>query len=497
MLQSRVSRALALVVGVLALSPAAASAQQVKGEYIVVMESDSTATDKTQTKQTVRAEGGKVEQEFSAALKGFTAELDTDALAEVRKDPDVAYVEPNQVVTISQQANATWGLDRIDQRNLPLNATYNSSRDGLGVNAYIIDTGVRASHSELADRVAAGYDAVDGGAQDDCNGHGTHVAGTVGGTTYGVAKRVKITPVRVLNCTGSGTMAGVIAGVDWVTAHHGAGQPAVANMSLGGGVSTALDTAVQRSISDGVTYAVAAGNSNANACNFSPARTPQALTVGASTNTDARASFSNYGSCTDLFAPGQSITSAWIANDTSTNTINGTSMASPHVAGAAALVLQGNPTWTPAQVGAEIVNSATTNVITNPGSGSPNRLLYTGPATPAPAPTPVPTPAPTCAAQSFSGNLATVKASAIQPNGDSYTSSTAGLHKGCLRGPAGTDFDLFLEKLSGTTWVRVARAESTSPNETINYNGTAGQYRWVVLAYSGTGNYTLEITKPT
>ena len=357
---------------------------------------------------------------------------------------------------------------------------------------------MRAAHSEFGGRVDAGYDAVDGGAQDDCNGHGTHVAGTVGGSTYGVAKRVKIIPVRVLSCTGSGTTAGVIAGVDWVTSTHVGSQPAVANMSLGGGVSAALDQAVQRSIADGVTYAVASGNSNANACASSPARTPEALTVNASTNADARASFSNFGTCTDLFAPGQSITSAWITSNTSTHTISGTSMASPHVAGAAALVLQANPTWTPAQVSTAILNSATTGVISNPGTGSPNRLLYTGtaPQTPVPTPTPIPTPAPTCAAQVFSGNLASVKASAIQPNGGSYTSNGSGLHKGCLRGPAGTDFDLFLEKLSGTTWVRVARAESFSSTETINYNGTAGQYRWVVLAYSGTGNYTFEMTKP-
>ncbi len=212
---------------------------------------------------------------------------------------------------------------------------------------------------------------------DDCNGHGTHVAGTVGGSTYGVAKGVTLVGVRVLNCSGSGTNSGVIAGVNWVASDHSAGAPAVANMSLGGSVSSTLDTAVNNAINDGVTFAVAAGNSNRNACNYSPARVAAAITVGATTSTDARASYSNYGSCLDLFAPGSSITSAWYTGNTAINTISGTSMATPHVAGVAALYLQSNSNATPTQVRDAIVNNATTGKVTKPGTNSPNRLLFT------------------------------------------------------------------------------------------------------------------------
>jgi len=277
------------------------------------------------------------------------------------------------------QSNATWGLDRLDQRDLPLNATYSYDKTGSGVTAYIIDTGIRLSHNDFGGRATSGYDAIDGGSADDCNGHGTHVSGTVGGTTYGVAKGVRLVAVRVLDCGGSGSNSGVIAGVNWVTSNHAAGQPAVANMSLGGGVSTALDQAVSNSIADGVTYALAAGNSNANACNSSPARTPNAITVGATTSSDARASYSNYGTCLDVFAPGSNITSAWSTSNTATNTISGTSMASPHVAGAAAVYLEGNPGATPAQVASALSGAATTGKVTSPGSGSPNRLLYSAP----------------------------------------------------------------------------------------------------------------------
>jgi subtilisin family serine protease len=277
------------------------------------------------------------------------------------------------------QTGATWGIDRVDQRNLPLSTTYTYTADGTGVNAYIIDTGIRFSHAQFGGRATSGFDAVDGGSADDCNGHGTHVSGTVGGSTYGVAKNVHLVAVRVLDCSGSGTTAGVISGVDWVTANHV--SPAVANMSLGGGASTTLDNAVASSIASGVTYAVAAGNGNflgiaANACNSSPARVATALTVGATDQTDKKASFSNYGTCLDLFAPGVNITSSWYGSDTATNTISGTSMATPHVVGVAALYLQGNPSATPATVSAALVANATTGKVTSPGTGSPNRLLF-------------------------------------------------------------------------------------------------------------------------
>ena len=272
------------------------------------------------------------------------------------------------------QPNATWGLDRIDQTALPLNSAYTYTRTGAGVNAYIIDTGIRATHTDFGGRVSGGYTAVtDGRGTDDCYGHGTHVAGTVGSATYGVAKSVHLVPVRVLGCDGSGTTSAVIAGIDWVTAHRV--QPAVANMSLGGGNSTALDDAVKRSIAAGVSYAVAAGNSSWPACLSSPADVPAAITVGATQKNDQTASFSNWGSCIDLFAPGVNITSDWNTSDTATNTISGTSMATPHVTGVAALYLEGHPTATPAQVSAALVNGATTNALSWVLWGSPNKLL--------------------------------------------------------------------------------------------------------------------------
>ncbi|WP_373429323.1 S8 family peptidase [Streptomyces sp. V4I23] len=319
---------------------------------------------------------------YRSVLSGFSASMSVEKAKELAADPRVAYVEQNSIVRLNEtQPNATWGIDRIDQRSLPLSKTYTYNTTASTVNAYIIDTGIRTSHSEFGGRARVGTDTVGGGQNgQDCQGHGTHVAGTVGGRTYGVAKNVNLVAVRVLDCNGSGTTAGVIAGVDWVTAN--ARKPAVANMSLGGSVNTSLDNAVKKSIASGVSYSIAAGNGlpvlglPADACNYSPARVPEAITVGATDNADRRASFSNYGTCLDLFAPGVSITSAWKDNDTATNTISGTSMAAPHTTGAAALYLSTHPTATPAQVRDALVANATSGKVQNALTGSPNKLLY-------------------------------------------------------------------------------------------------------------------------
>lgn len=310
---------------------------------------------------------------YENALKGFTVRMPAARAKLLAGDPNVAWIEEDGVVeAVATQSNATWGLDRVDQRGLPLSGTYTYDQTGSGVRAYIVDTGIRLSHSEFGGRAVFGFDAF-GGNGSDGNGHGTHVAGTVGGSVYGVAKGVTLVAVRVLDNNGSGTTSGVIAGVDWVTANHV--KPAVANMSLGGGASSTLDTAVNNSINAGVTYVLASGNENVDACNSSPARVAAAITVNSSTSSDARSSFSNWGSCTDIFAPGSSITSAWYTGDTATSTISGTSMASPHVAGVAALYLQSNPGATPAAVWAAIRDTATTNAISGV-NGSPNLLVY-------------------------------------------------------------------------------------------------------------------------
>jgi subtilisin family serine protease len=354
-----------------------AGAKVIPNHYIVVLGA-SGAQGVAQTARTLATRhGGSVTHTYSAALKGFAVRATAAEARALAAEPGVAYVEQDTEVRLADtQPNATWGLDRIDQRDLPLSGTYTYNTTASNVSAYIIDTGIRITHTDFGGRASVGTDTVgDGRNGIDCHGHGTHVAGTVGGRTWGVAKAVRLYAVRVLSCSGSGTNAGVIGGVDWVT--RNAVKPAVANMSLGGSASTALDNAVANSISSGVTYALAAGNENQSACNVSPARTPTAITVGATTNTDARASFSNWGPCVDIFAPGSGITSAWATGDTATNTISGTSMASPHVAGGAALWLAAHPNDTPQQVRDGLVANATDGKVGGPGSGSPNKLLYT------------------------------------------------------------------------------------------------------------------------
>ncbi|MFD5630102.1 S8 family peptidase [Streptomyces sp. NPDC127072] len=357
---------------------AAGSPTAVKDSYIVTLKKTAGfKASSSEGKGLISEYGGTVRKTFGAALNGYTATLSAQEAARLAADPAVATVEQNQTVHVTDttQTSAPWGLDRIDQAALPLSTTYTyPDTAGSGVTAYVIDTGVRITHTQIAGRATNGYDAVDGDTvAQDGNGHGTHVATTIAGSTYGVAKKAKIVAVRVLDNAGSGTTAGVIAGINWVTSNHSG--PSVANLSLGGGASTTLDTAVANSIASGVTYAVAAGNSSANASSYSPARVAAAITVGATTSTDARASYSNYGSVLDIFAPGSSIIAGYNTSDTATATLSGTSMATPHVAGAAAVYLAGHTSATPAQVSTALVNGATSNVVTSPGTGSPNKLL--------------------------------------------------------------------------------------------------------------------------
>jgi subtilisin family serine protease len=354
-----------------------AGAQAVEGSYIVVLKDGA----RTPASALASRYQGSVKHTYSTALHGFSVTGMSERQARrLAADPDVEFVERNTVATIQEtQSNPTWGLDRIDQASLPLNQKYTYPNTAANVTAYVLDTGIRKTHTEFEGRASDGYDFIDNDAvAQDCQGHGTHVAGTVAGRTYGVAKKAKIVAVRVLDCNGSGAWDGIIRGIDWVT--QNAKKPAVVNMSLGcSGTNSSLENAVKRSIGAGITYVLAGGNSGQDACGFTPARTPEAITVGASDRTDKRsiwsAGSSNYGKCLDIWAPGSDIISASHSNDTGTRSMGGTSMASPHVAGAAALYLSANPNATPAQVRDALVNGATPNKITDVKTGSPNLLL--------------------------------------------------------------------------------------------------------------------------
>ncbi|GAA5512781.1 aqualysin-1 [Deinococcus carri] len=444
-------------------------------------------------------QGITVQHIYTQALNGFAAKLSAQNLAKLQADKRVKYIEQDGVVhATATQSNATWGLDRIDQRDLPLNGSYTYANTGAGVTAYIIDTGININHTDFGGRAVWGTNASGDGQDRDCNGHGTHVAGTIGSNTWGVAKGTDLVAVKVLKCDGFGDNSDVIAGINWAV--NNKRGPAVANMSLGGGTSQAVDDAVNNAASKNLIMVVAAGNEDQDACNVSPARARNAITVGATMKTDRRPDRtdwgytkagtplgSNYGTCVDLFAPGDKITSTWIGSNTATNTISGTSMASPHVAGAAALILQSNPSSTTAQVTSAIIDNTSSGKLSNIGTGSPNLLLYTGTGGTNPNPNPNPNPQP---GNTYTG-LGTQGTSSFQPGNPGYFNYAGGTIKGKLTGPNGTDFDLYLQQWNGFGWQDVAASESPTNSESITYNAASGYYRWEIYAYSGSGQYTL------
>jgi subtilisin family serine protease len=408
----------------------------IPGRYIVVLDEAKLGSDLAQPTVESNAQylaavyGGEVNNSFSTAIKGFVSDMTPDQAMAMSRDENVLYVEQDAPVYLAaSQANAGWHLDRVDQRNLPWNGSYNYSATGAGVHAYIIDTGIRATHVEFGGRATAVFDNIgDGQNGNDCNGHGTHVAGIIGSSTYGVAKGVFLHGVRIMPCTGNGSIANLLSGVNWVMANRQ--NPAVANISLtAAGSSLSLETAITNAVNSGVVFTIASGNANGDACNYTPARTPAAITVGASDETDLRALYSNGGPCVDLFAPGNRVDSTWASSDTAIANLSGSSMASPMAAGAAALYLQGHPSATASSVRSAMVSAATTGVMDTLDSTSPNKLLYSlfdgAPApTPTPTATPTATPTPTPSPTSTPNNTRVTVKKRVHSNSNGTNSTT-------------------------------------------------------------------------
>ena len=467
--------------------------KSIPGHYIVVLKEGAS------TSAVAGRHAAKPVHVYSSVLNGFAAELNRAQLQRLLRDPDVKYVDEDGVVSLpddggvgseSVQPGAPWNLDRLDQEwGAGTDGSYNYTDTGAGVNVYVVGTGIRTTHNEFdgaalnrAKAGASGFDALGGNGQ-DCNGHGTHMSGTIGGTTYGVAKAVKLYSVRVLDCAGSGTTANVLAGIDWVTNNHI--KPAVANGTWGGPITQSVNDAVSRSILWGVTWVVTAGASNSDACNFSPASVPAAITVGATDTNNARTSFSNWGPCVDILAPGVNIQSAYYTSDVATQIFNGTASAAAHVTGLAALYLSANKTAAPGQVNEAVLYSAVNGVITNLPAGTANRLAHKVNGT-------IPPPgASSCVSGGFNQEPDLFNGQCY------YFSNNAGYHQIWVRGTPGTNFNVEFYRWNGSAWVKVATKATSSTNEFLKFYGTAGAYyMYLVKAASGTGTYDSWVIRP-
>jgi subtilisin family serine protease len=455
------------------------SARPVPGSYIVVLEDarldEASLTPSSATDVLTAQFGGTVGRTYGTVIKGFAVKLDPENAKLLSSDPLVRFVEEDTKIELAQtQSNPSWGLDRSDQRTLPLDQHYSFASTADTVDAYVLDTGIRMTHTEFGGRAFPAFDAIgDGNGNGDCHGHGTHVAGIIGGATFGIAKNVRLYSARIINCSGSGQISDMIAAIDWITEHRT--RPSVANISsIAPGVSPSLEMAIETSVAWGVVFTLAAGNSAWNACDFTPARTSGAITVAATTSVDGRALWSNYGPCVDIFAPGDDITSAGIADDTSTRVLSGTSMAAPHVAGSIALYLESHRDDSAALVTAAVVNSATSGLVTQPGATS-NLLLFTGI-------NPVP-----CAGPLYAGTLSMENVVGYFPN-ENGTRAKPGRFDARIGDPGGGSYSFALQQRNSSQWLTVASAVS---GETISMDNRQGTYRWKVESTSGGGNFAL------